>query len=112
MVQVNVGSYDEERRPEGLSDQGHIILECSSCGKPLIDIWVVKADPMERTYRAQCCYCGDRSFQKTVSGRTAIVGISKPNPLDPEDFIPVTRWTGNRQDGEVTTLFTEQYRGS
>lgn len=91
--QVRIGNFPDIPDKVGLRDGGHVILSCSACGKPLVDIWVVKADavnpvtgrPFEWKVVALCCYCGDRSFQQTVRGRYALgcYGRDVPNP-DPD----------------------------
>lgn len=52
-----------------IKDDGHIVLKCSSCGKELVDIWVThKEMPVKTTLVAECCFCGDKSFEKSVDG--------------------------------------------
>lgn len=57
-------------------DGGHIILNCSNCGKPLVDIWITvpKLDVVNYV-RAECCYCGDFSFIHTIKGGFRYSGI-------------------------------------
>ena len=50
-------------------------LECSSCSKTLVGLWVVlemdesKKSKLKQTrIRCSCPYCGDKSFVKEVSG--------------------------------------------
>lgn len=114
-IRGSIGSYDKIPPPQGLKDGGHVILKCSACDKPLIDLWVIKPDaPVQQVYQAKCCYCGDRSFQQTVKGRVAIAGISNPKPDDEEDYIPVTLFCGIRTepipgtDGDVSLLLTKE----
>ena len=52
-----------------LTDGEHIILECSNCKAPLVDIWVTQPDLILKSkLRAECAHCGDKSFEKEVSG--------------------------------------------
>ena len=59
-----------KKRPKvGLSDAGHIILECSNCLCPLCDVWItLKEVPVVSEIYAICPYCNDKSFPKTVNG--------------------------------------------
>lgn len=108
-VKGSVGCYDKIPPPQGLKDGGHVILKCSSCDKPLIDIWVVKPEfSIEHIYQALCCYCGDKSFQMNIRGRVAVSPISKPNPNDEDDFIPVTLWSGVRTADGVSLFLTKE----
>ena len=65
-LQVNPPRNREEK---GLKDGGHIILECSACGAPLVDCWLTKPDfDIETKLRAECPHCGDHSFEETIKG--------------------------------------------
>ena len=57
----------------GLEDGGKTILQCSSCGKPLIDIWVTQPNSkiLSEIY-AECPYCGDFSFTHQFEGKFCI----------------------------------------
>ena len=67
-----------------LKDGGHVILECSNCNKPLVDIFIVKPDAKKEDgsdfiwrCQAECCYCNDKSFIKNVVGIFRPAGIIK-----------------------------------
>ncbi len=72
----------ESRPSGGLEDGGHIFLDCSDCGKKLVDIWIQRpSEHIKFKYRASCPYCGDESFSKEISGGIAFGGIAE-NPED------------------------------
>lgn len=54
---------------EGKAEQEHIRIDCSNCNKPLVDLWLIH--PIEQTFRlrANCPYCGDKSFIKEINWR-------------------------------------------
>ncbi len=54
--------------PVGLVDGGHNILKCSNCGKSLVDVWVTTKSEVRTTFRANCPFCGDKSFSQEVKG--------------------------------------------
>ena len=92
-TEVRMGNFKDIPPKAGLKDGGHVILACSACGKPLVDIWIIKADAinpntgkvLEWKMVALCCYCGDRSFQETVHGRYALGCIGKDIPSEEPD---------------------------
>jgi hypothetical protein len=65
-----------------LQDGGHVIIRCSGCNKPLVDIWRTRPNqidprtnkPFEWKFIAECCYCGDKSYLTTVLGGFHIGG--------------------------------------
>ena len=76
-----------------LVDGGHIILECSNCNKPLVDIFIVKPDAKREDgsdflwrCQAECCYCKDKSFIKEVKGIFRPGGIIKVSPDNPDSY--------------------------
>jgi len=91
----------------GFQDGGHVILECSSCNKPLVDVWSVQPDqPFEWKVKAKCCYCGDSSFQKEVKGLFRYSGAQKPSDTDAEDTTLVTQVTHLEADGQNVLFYT------
>ena len=54
----------------------HTITEnivCSSCSKELVGLWVIpnldqNKEAKQTSLRCNCCYCGDKSFIKNISG--------------------------------------------
>ena len=67
-----------------LKDGGHVILECSNCNKPLVDLFIVKPnekreDGTDFIWKCQagCCYCNDKSFITEVKGIFRPGGIIK-----------------------------------
>lgn len=81
-----------------LENGGNIIFHCSTCGKGLVDILVTQPkaiDPLtkkifEWKIRVNCCYCGDRSYVKTVYGKFHLQGFGKIKRDDPTDCVAET----------------------
>ena len=66
ILEAKVG---ESQHPIGLQDAGHVYLDCSACGALLVDIW--STDPNQDftwKVRANCPFCGDKSYEKEVKG--------------------------------------------
>lgn len=103
---VKVSNFEKIPEKMGLHDDGHIILECSSCGEKLVDIWIVKKNQIDpRTNKvfkwkgkAQCWSCGDYSFPKEWVGKfvPGHYGVDKVNP-DPDGM----------NDSKVTSIVTK-----
>jgi hypothetical protein len=122
--QLRVGSFKDIPPRAGLRDGGHVVLSCSACGRPLVDVWVVKPDALDPTtggpfvwhLRAECCYCGDRSFPVEVRGRWALgpAGEDVPNP-DPEgmdDARLYTAVTRIETEGRLVVFHTKERKGA
>ena len=62
--------YAERIRTEGeISDGGKHIIVCSNCPAKLVEVWVTKPElDVSFELRAECDYCGDKSFVFTVKG--------------------------------------------
>ncbi len=57
------------REIKGLKDDGHVIIECSACGAPLVDCWITKKKfDIQTKIIADCPHCGDKSFEQTIGG--------------------------------------------
>lgn len=76
-----------------LKDGGHIILECSNCNKPLVDILVVKPDAKREDgsdivwkCQAECCYCKDKSFMTEIKGIFRPGGIIKIDDKNEDNY--------------------------
>lgn len=68
----------EEKKAIGLKDDGHVILKCSSCNKPVFSLWIVnKKDDLEINYKASCPYCNGYSYTEKVKGKVITGGIPK-----------------------------------
>jgi hypothetical protein len=84
-MSVTMKHYQRASSEKGLQDGGHVILRCSACNKPLVDIWRTRPnqiDPrtgkaFEWKFVAECCYCGDKSYPTTVLGGFHIGGYGK-----------------------------------
>jgi hypothetical protein len=80
-----------DRAPAGLSDGGHVILACSNCRAGLVDIWITRPDqPFEWKVRANCPFCGDKSFVEVVKGGFHYGGYGVVKDDDPDEDIPST----------------------
>jgi hypothetical protein len=54
-------------------DGRHYNFRCSGCNAPLADIWVNHIDDsIEWNFIAECCHCGDKSYQQTILGMFSI----------------------------------------
>ena len=52
-----------------LENNEHVIVHCSNCDKPLVDVWVTRSEyPVKNQIRASCCFCDDDSFIVDVDG--------------------------------------------
>lgn len=62
--------FDLDRyEKKGLVNGGSVILECSACAAPLIEILVVRPNlDIEIDYQAKCPHCGDKSLIQTIKG--------------------------------------------
>lgn len=57
----------------GSVDGKHHFFKCSRCFAPLADIWVnYPDDDISWNFVAECCHCGDKSYQQTVKGSFSI----------------------------------------
>ncbi len=65
--------------------EASIFLVCSNCDARLCEVPVVGDAPGVRfKVRATCPFCGDFSWEREVAGLTGVMGISTPNPIDPD----------------------------
>lgn len=73
MKQTNRNTSDElreELKSTPLDDGGHVIIECSNCGTPLCDIWIIRPTlKIKSEIIAQCCFCKDQSFTHHIDGQ-------------------------------------------
>ena len=58
----------EPEDPKPPVDITSIELDCSNCGKSLAKVMRVNNAPTTVKIKANCCFCGDSSFIKEVSG--------------------------------------------
>ena len=81
---------DDKYQPTGATDGGHVLLTCSACGVPLVDIWINHPeDDIDWTFRANCAHCGDKSYEKKVHGTYLLGGTdySVPESFDDADGV-------------------------
>jgi|GEM_PF-4569052 hypothetical protein len=65
-----------------------IVLECSNCRKSLATIWVIRPTSKVTSHIiAHCCFCGDKSFKRSVIGGICIGDTDITSILDfPSDI--------------------------
>ena len=91
-----------------------VSLACSACKAKLVDIVVIKPDAIdpvtgkifEWKVAAQCCFCGDRSFEQTIAGRYRYFGHGIPKDDDPGEARMLTQVTGVVEDGNRVVFQT------
>lgn len=61
-----------------------VILKCSNCNKPLLQVYYKTDCNCEDIYRvrAKCPYCGDYSYEKCFTGKFYAGGIGETVILD------------------------------
>lgn len=76
----------ESKGPEGLRDDGHVIVCCSNCRAALVDIWRTRPhEPQEWKVRATCPFCGDKSFTATIKGGFHQGGVALAKDDEPDE---------------------------
>lgn len=77
----------ESKEVQGLKDGGHKVISCSSCRKPLVDVWITRPlEDFSQKVIATCPYCQDRSFLETIEGGFHIGGFENKTVI--ADFVP------------------------
>lgn len=78
----------------GLKDGGHVYVRCSNCEAILMDLWKTLPKNGEKEIkwkvRANCPFCGDKSFVHDVEGVFHKGGYGKVKEDDPNDDFPST----------------------
>jgi hypothetical protein len=98
-----VNSETSPHIPEGEK----IVLECSSCNKPLVDVRTTNPEqPFVWKVRAKCCYCGDTSFEKEVHGLLRYFGAQAAKEEDSSDVVLLTRIAHLEADGDKVIFHT------
>lgn len=46
----------------------HVLLKCSNCDCPLVDLIIIMEMDVNHTVKANCHNCGDSSFEEMVDG--------------------------------------------
>jgi len=71
-IKVNQRQKIKEEDRIGIEEQ--FVLKCSNCDKKLASVIIIKEhspSEIEQSYQCLCPFCGDKSFKKTVKGRSA-----------------------------------------
>jgi|SRR6185312_13670527 len=98
---MKLSSDERIRDPNpNISDGGHVILECSNCGCPLVDFFITgPQNKVETIAKCNCPYCGDSSFEKIIKG-TFHLGCTAFTAIDSidstENRIQVTAVKGEK----------------
>lgn len=70
-----------------IKDDGNVIISCSNCNKPLVDLFITDAEAdLIWNCVAECCYCGDKSFIKEVKGIFRPGGCVTIDEKNPDHF--------------------------
>lgn len=80
----------DEKDPIGLVNGGVVQLECSSCGRGLVNIFRTQPNaldpatkkPFQWKMKAKCCFCGSQSYIKEVTGKFYLGGYAKSEDDD------------------------------
>ena len=92
-----------------LTDNGHVILSCSSCKKDLVDLFVVKKDEtLKWNVMAKCCYCNDKSFITEVVGVFRPCGIMKISESNPDDSTLITQLSNIKTENDIIVFYTSK----
>lgn len=98
-----------DRPPEGLQEGGTITLSCSNCHKELVVIRITRPQEHdEYRLQAECCYCGDKSFEQTIRGGFHYKGAGRPDPSNPDLDIPETIIDDVDMDGSNFLFLTRK----
>lgn len=66
---IKVYIDDKEYEPKGLENGGTVLIRCSNCNAPLVEVLITQPKiDVETILVAQCGHCGDKSFQKKIKG--------------------------------------------
>ena len=92
-----------------LDNNEHVIVQCSNCDKPLLDVWITRSQyPVKNEIRASCCFCDDDSFIINIDGAFHLggcdgVGIANIDTTQKEDNLEyhyITTIRGKRHHGD------------
>jgi hypothetical protein len=82
-----MATTESNRVETKLQDGELVVINCSNCDKPLVKIHITRPNekrkngsPVECKVKADCCYCGDESFIKTIKGGFHYSGWDVPHP--------------------------------
>lgn len=96
-----------EKSPEGLRDDGHVLLSCSNCRAALMDVWRTRPhEPQTWKVRATCPFCGDKSFVREVRGGFHNGGIALSRDDEPDEDKAVSTVVESFDIQGDTFLFT------
>lgn len=71
-----------EHRAHRVTEKVHggekIIVKCSACGEPLVEIWILRPNAnVHTTLKAKCGMCDDYSFEQEVDGQYCLGNIEE-----------------------------------
>ena len=121
---IPVYMKDRERTPRGLVNGQKILLSCSNCCHPLVEIWITQPDarrPDGSAFRwkarATCWKCAERgvedgSYPVEFEGNFFPAPAARPAPVDaegetrPQDDILVSALADVQYSDQDITFFT------
>jgi len=96
----------------GMEGFARVQLACSSCGRPLMSLYVTGPDaPFEQEYRASCPYCGDKSDVVKVRGLVHHCGHSIQKEDDDTDCVALTDVDGFDLTDDGVVVFNVRKSG-
>jgi hypothetical protein len=81
---------------QGGGEAAPVIVRCRSCNAGLVRVWSLNVKDEVRIVRANCPWCGDKSYESAVQGRHA-AGCGWPKEDDPTDEVPSTNIDGSEE---------------
>lgn len=92
-----------------IKDGGNIILYCSNCNKPLVDLFITDTqNDFVWKCVAECCYCNDKSFIQEVKGMFRPGGCVTVDKENPDHFTQDTLLADIIHDEEKIIFKTER----
>lgn len=71
--------FINEQRDTPLQDGGALVIECSGCGTPLLEVWVIRPNAQITSNVIVRCPCGDKSFSKKIQGQYCVCMLEGSN---------------------------------
>lgn len=92
-----------------IKDCGNIILKCSNCNKPLVDLLITDSEAdIKWKCVAECCYCGDKSFITEINGMFRPGGCITIDRNNPDHFVQNTLLIDIINDEDKIVFKTEK----
>tara|TARA_E500000331_G_scaffold227526_1_gene217766 strand:+ start:1413 stop:1658 length:246 start_codon:yes stop_codon:yes gene_type:complete len=80
-------------------DEKATTLECSNCSKKLVEVWVKNSENKKTKLRAECCYCGDKSYAVEIKGDFYVGGtdFASVDGIEEKNGTQIIKTAGIRQ---------------